>query len=305
MDINNNKFLVYLASSISIILWGLSYIWSNQLISLGVPITFFVFVRISLAAIILLSFNLLSGKFQRIHKEDLLCFLMLSFCEPLIYFLAETYGIKETGSPTISAMVIATVPIVSLVVGYLVFKESVTWLNALGVMLALGGLAFVLFCKFDVGVGDNFIFGILLLLLAVFAEVGHASFTKKLSSRYSPQNIAMYQFCFGAVYFLPFFLTDGIDTFDASLLGNWSLWRPMLCLAVLCSSIAFSLWAFSIKKLGVARSSVFLAMISIVTAVSATLLGQETLSLTQWLGVAVCAGGVILSQKGASRKKNA
>lgn len=291
-----SKLFIYFASAVSIILWGLSYIWSNQLITLGVPITFFVFIRIAVAAALLLCFNLLTGKFQRIRRKHLLPFLMLSFCEPLIYFLAETYGIKETASPTISAMIIATVPIVSLIVGHLVFREKVTWVNVLGVVLALLGLGFVLFCKFDIGVGEHFVFGVLLLLLAVFAEVGHASFTKHLSAHYTPQNIAMYQFCFGAVYFLPFFLTDGLDTFDASLLSSWALWRPILCLSILCSSVAFSLWAFSIKHLGVARSSVFLAMISVVTALSATLLGQEALGLSQWLGVAVCAGGVILSQ---------
>ncbi len=292
----SSKILIYLASAVSIILWGLSYIWSNQLITLGVPITFFVFIRIALAAVLLLSFNLITGQFQRIRRKHLLSFLMLSFCEPLIYFLAETYGIKETASPTISAMIIATVPIVSLIVGHLVFREKVTWVNVLGVFLALMGLGFVLFCKFDTGVGEHFVFGVLLLVLAVFAEVGHASFTKHLSAHYTPQNIAMYQFCFGAVYFLPFFLTDGLDTFDASLLSSWALWRPVLCLSILCSSVAFSLWAFSIKHLGIARSSVFLAMISVVTALSATLLGQEALGLSQWLGVAVCAAGVILSQ---------
>ncbi|MBR1871891.1 MAG: DMT family transporter [Bacteroidales bacterium] len=291
----SNGILVYIAAIVSITLWGFSYIWNNELISLGVPIFYFVFIRVLIAGVILLLFNLLTGKFKPIRKEHLLLFLLLSVCEPFVYFIAETYGIKETGSPTISSMIIASVPVFSMVAGAVVFNEKVTFLNILGLVVTLGGLAMVLFSKVDEGVGQHFALGIVLLVVAVLIEVVYASLTKRLASDYPPQVIVMYQFLIGAVYFLPVFLTEGLENYEPLFL-SWQVQKPILCLAILCSSLAFSLWAFSIKNLGVARSSVFLAMISVVTAFGSVTLGQEQLCTMQWVGIAVSVVGITVSQ---------
>lgn len=301
-SICDNKAVIYLLSVLAIVLWGMSYIWSDRLIALGVPISYFVPLRIFVAGIILLLFNILTKNFRLIARKDIWKFLLLSLFEPLIYFFCETYGIKETGSPTISAMIIASVPIFSVGAGFLFFKERISVINALGIAVTLGGICLVLLKQGgDEGVPQNFILGVVLLMIAVFSEVGQASLTKLLADGYKPQVIVMYQFLIGTVYFLPFFLTRGIENFDARLV-SWEVLEPILCLAVLCSSLAFSLWAMAIKKLGVGKSSVFLAMMCVATALVAEVIGREHLSLLQWLGVLIAVLGIVLSQYCCTKK---
>ncbi len=62
-SICDNKAVVYLLSVLAIVLWGMSYIWSDRLIALGVPISYFVPLRIFVAGIILLLFNILTKNF--------------------------------------------------------------------------------------------------------------------------------------------------------------------------------------------------------------------------------------------------
>lgn len=301
-SICDNKAVIYLLSVLAIVLWGMSYIWSDRLIALGVPISYFVPLRIFVAGIILLLFNILTKEFRLIARKDIWKFMLLSLFEPLIYFFCETYGIKETGSPTISAMIIASVPIFSVGAGFLFFKERISVINALGIAVTLGGICLVLLKQGgDEDVPQNFILGVVLLMIAVFSEVGHASLTKLLADGYRPQVIVMYQFLIGTVYFLPFFLTRGIENFDARLV-SWEVLEPILCLAVLCSSLAFSLWAMAIKKLGVGKSSVFLAMMCVATALVAEVIGREHLSLLQWLGVLIAVLGIVLSQYCCTKK---
>lgn len=292
----DNKAVIYLLSVVAIVLWGMSYIWSDRLISQDVPIFYFVPIRIFLAGIILLLFNLATKEFRPIARKDIWKFALLALFEPLVYFLCETYGIKETGSPTISAMIIASVPIFSVGAGVLFFKERMSLLNGFGIAVTLAGICVVLLQQGgEAGTPNNFILGVILLMVAVFSEVGHASFTKLLSDGYKPQVIVMYQFLIGSLYFLPFFLTKGIENFDSRLV-SWDVLEPILCLAVLCSSLAFSLWAMAIKKLGVGKSSVFLAMMCVATALVAEVIGREHLTLLQWLGVFIAVLGIILSQ---------
>lgn len=292
--VHPSKILTYIASIFAITLWGMSYIWTDKLISLGIPIFYFVFVRILLAGLILFLFNTAYGRIKRIQRADLPKFLLLALFEPFIYFICETYGLKVTGSPTLSAMVIATIPIFSIGAGVIFFKEKVNGINIAGIFLSLIGIIMVAMAKGELG--DNFIWGIVLLLIAVIAEVGHASITKSLSGNYSSQIIVMYQFLIGSVYLLPLFIWKGIDGFNAEVYLSADVWYPLICLAVLCSSLAFSLWVSTIKNLGVAKSSIFSALIPVAAAIIAWALGHEHLNSRQWIGIAISTVGVIMSQ---------
>ena len=292
--VHPSKLLTYIASIFAITLWGMSYIWTDRLIAQNIPIFYFVFVRILLAGLILFLFNTAYGRIKRIQRQDLPKFLLLAFFEPLIYFLCETYGLKVTGSPTLSAMVIATIPIFSIAAGMMFFKEKINFINIIGIIFSLVGIVMVAMAKGELG--EHFIWGIVLLLIAVIAEVGHASLTKSLSGNYSSQIIVMYQFLIGSVYLFPLFLWKGLDGFNTEVYFSTDVAFPLLCLAILCSSLAFSLWVSTIKNLGVAKSSIFSALIPVAAAIIAWVLGHEFLNSRQWIGIAVSTAGVILSQ---------
>ena len=294
MSKESSKILVYIISMVVITLWGLSYIWNDQLLSQGVRVEYFVFVRTLIGGILLLLMNLILKKPLKMDLKDLPFFLLLAVCEPLIYFTCETYGIQLTESPTYSALIIAATPIVATVAGILFFKERLRPLNYLGIAVCLGGLVLVTLSADTIG--EKFIWGVILLIFAVFAEVGHASFTKKLAFKYEPTVIVMYQFMIGCVYLLPIFLTKGLGDFNPDLYMSWSVWRPILFLALFCSCISFSLWVTSIRELGVAKSSVFQAMIPVVTAIAGIILGTEILTPMQWIGIAVAIAGLIMNQ---------
>ncbi|MBQ2918771.1 MAG: EamA family transporter [Bacteroidales bacterium] len=272
----------------------MSYIWTDKLIALNIPIFYFVFVRILMAGLVLFLFNTAYGRIKRIQRQDLPKFLLLAFFEPFIYFICETFGLKLTGSPTLSAMVIATIPIFSIGAGIIFFKEKVNFINIIGILFSLVGIVMVAMAKGSLG--EHFIWGIVLLLIAVISEVGHASITKSLAGNYSSQIIVMYQFLIGAIYLFPLFIWKGIDGFNMEVYFSAEVWYPLICLAILCSSIAFSLWVSTIKNLGVAKSSIFSALIPVAAAIIAWVLGHEYLNSRQWIGIVISTAGVILSQ---------
>ena len=289
-----SKTLIYIASLFAIILWGMSYIWTDQLIEQGIPIFYFVFVRIFIAGMILFLFNTAYARIKRMQRKDLGKFFLLAFFEPFIYFLCETWGLKLTGSPTLSAMVVATIPLFSIGAGILFFREKISGLNIVGIALSLVGIVLVAMAHGELG--EHFIWGVVLLLVAVIAEVGHASITKSLSGNYSSQIIVMYQFLIGSIYLLPLFIWKGLDGFNATVYFSAEVWYPIICLAILCSSLAFSLWVSTIKNLGVAKSSIFSALIPVAAALIAWVIGHEMLNQRQWVGIAISTVGVILSQ---------
>ena len=284
----------YLAATGTVLLWSMSYIWADRLLALEIPVEFFVPVRILLAGVLLFCINKIAKKDMRIRKGDWFRFFLLALCVPFVYFIAETYGLKFTESPTITSLVIATNPIFSMAVGLLVFRENFSRLNILGVFITIAGLWLVTYTHTQVG--PLFFLGVAILFVAVLSEVSQISFTKSLSAHYAPSVITMYQFLFGAVLFAPLFFSKGISRFDASLYLSWQVLYPTFALALLCSATAYTIWAFAIKVLGVARTSVFLAVVPLVTAVLAFLFGNERLALLQWGGLVVALVGIFLTQ---------
>ena len=110
----------------------------------------------------------------------------------------------------------------------------------------------------------------------------------------------MYQFLIGTVYLLPLFLTRGIRDFNCEVYFSWDVVYPLLCLAVLCSCVCFSVWAFCIKHLGVAKSGNFIAITPVFTAFFCWLLKpddlESSLNLHQWIGIVIAISGLILTQ---------
>ena len=290
----------YSAAVLAILFWGLSFIWSGRLVAQGIPVEYFLPIRIFFAACILLVINIICGMPMKIRRKDMFTFFLLAACEPFIYFFCETYGIQFTGSPTISSLVIASTPVLAIVAGVVFFREHITWQHLVGMVICLAGLVMV--TRASRGESRLFYFGLAVLVLAVVAEVAYASLTKALSDGYKPTVIVMYQFFIGSVFFLPLFLTRGMEHYDPDVYNAWTFWEPVLCLAILCSTIAFVLWAYAIGKLGVAKSSIFQALNPVVTALAGFILGDEILCGGQWAGLCIAVGGVILTQLNISRK---
>lgn len=290
-----SKTVIYAISVISILLWGMSYLWSNQLVKQDIPVEFIVCVRSLIAGSCLFLFNCLIKQAIKIRKKDLGKFIGLALCEPTIYFVLETYGIKLTDSPTYSALVVSTSPIFSGIAGIIFFKEKLTKVNILGIFICLIGLTLVV-THGDKTCGEYFILGIVLLFLSVIVEVGYAIFTKELSDNYSPAVIVMWQFLIGGLFLIPLAAFRTIPNFDAEHYLSWNVMKPLLCLALLCSSVAFTMWASTIKNLGVAKASVFLAMIPVFTAIIGVITGTETLVIIQWIGICIAFAGLVLTQ---------
>ena len=285
----------YTLTILAIILWGFSFVWTNDIIQKGIPVFTFLFIRLALAGSLLFAFAKITGKLQKIAKKDVKYLILMAFFEPFIYFIGETYGIKATDSAVLSAVIIATIPIASLFVEKISYKVPYTVYKVLGTALTLPGIVMVIM-KSGESTSVGHYWGIALLFLAVAGATGYSSVVRKLSGNYNPVTITTYQFVIGAAFFLPFFLGWGLDGVNSTLFSR-EVMVPLISLAVLCSCVAFLFWVNSIKDLGMTRTNIFSALIPAVSAVGAAMLGQEEITLMSAIGIAVVTAGVIIAQR--------
>lgn len=264
------------------------------MINREVPIFTFIFIRLAISGIALLIFAKLTGKLQKVETSDFKWMFLMAFCEPFLYFIGESFGLKATGSPIITAVLIATIPIVCLVYERFFLNKKMGIMKAFGIIITIPGIIMVVSDGSRISL-EHF-YGLAFLLLALLASVGFSALAKRLSDKYNTITIATYQFLIGAILFLPTFMIYGIHGLNKKFM-TIEVIAPIFALAILCSCICFVLWIGVIKKIGITRTNTFAALIPAISALGATLLGEESLSTVKIAGIAIVIAGVIIVQR--------
>lgn len=289
------NFIVYLSIIFSMVFWGLSFVWTSIALKTLEPFTVLI-VRLALASPLLFLFAILTKRLQRIKKVDFKNILLLAIFQPLLYFIGETYGLKET-TPTVSSIIIATIPLFVPIAAWIFLKDKISFMNLIGILLSVIGVMVV-------GSDKSFVLsvaGILLLFLAVFSAVAFTIILKNLADKYNPWTLVAYQNLLGIFLFLPLFLVFDHSSVKISDFHVETL-TSLLFLAVFGSSLAFVFFAFSLKHLGVNRTSVFGNIIPVLTAVFAYFVVSEPISWQKIIGILVVLFGLLLSQIKLKRK---
>jgi drug/metabolite transporter (DMT)-like permease len=276
---------------LSMVLWGMSFVWSTIVFHYYPPITT-VFLRLVISFLLLFAGIFAFGKIEKIQKKDIKIFLVSAGLNPFLYFLGESYGLKMSSS-TISAVVIATIPLFTPILAYYTLKERLTKLNVIGTIISFSGILLMIINR-NLTLNASPL-GIALLLFAVATAVSYSVFLKKLSLRYSAFTIIAVQNLIGAIYFFPFFLFLEWDIF-ISVKPDFTMVSSLLALAVFCSSLAYVFFTIATREMGVNKTNVFSNLIPVFTGVFSYFILGELFTPQKILGMAVVIFGLYLSQ---------
>lgn len=285
----NNKFLVYAAIVVAVIFWSLSFIWYKTALQYFSPVGIITF-RLSISSIILLIVGIALRQLQKFRLKDFKPLFVMTLFEPFIYSLCEANGLTMVSS-TLAAVIIATIPLFTPIGAFLFFKEKISMQNALGILLSVIGVTLVAYQTGNHAQGS--FMGILLMLGAVVAAIGYAIGLKKMTERYNSFSIVTYQNLLGAIMIIPVFLiTDKITP----AMFSYEALLPIFKLTIFASTIAFVLYAYTMKHLSIAKLNVFLNLIPVFTAIAAYFLLNDKFSTVNLIGIAVTLAGLYVSQ---------
>ncbi|MFP4469094.1 MAG: DMT family transporter [Bacteroidales bacterium] len=281
----------YILVTLSMLFWGMSFVWSKIALQYYEPVTILV-LRLLVSAALLFGGLRIFGRLQQIRKEDYRLFLLSALFNPFLYFLGENYGLKFT-SPTITAVLIATIPLFTPVLGYIVFGERLNVLNILGLFVSFGGLLVMLINPdFSLNASPQ---GIAWLALAVVTAVYYSVLLKKLAMKYDAFMIIAVQNLLGAIYFLPLFFVLDFQQF-ITVRPTAELISSLLLLAFFASSLAFVFFTISSREIGISRTNLFTNLIPVFTAVFSFFILGEVFEMQKIIGMAVVIAGVLMSQ---------
>jgi drug/metabolite transporter (DMT)-like permease len=291
----------YAALVATMIFWGLSFVATKVALE-SIPTFTLVFIRFSLAALIFLLLRK-GRKWPSFERKDHVKMVLLALFEPGLYFIFETIGLQYTSAPK-TALIIATIPVVVLVLSAVMLGERTDGTNIAGIILSFGGIALLV-------VGDpefswsleGSLLGDLLIGGAVVSASLYMIFARDLGRTYSSVEITFVQIVYGALFFcLPFVWELSSSAWPVVTLRSSV---AAIYLTVFATVGAFLCYNFALSQVPASRAAVFVNGIPVVTAIGAWVLLDERLTVIQTGGGGLVLVAVFLTNlpAGAIRKK--
>jgi len=307
---NSEEFVAITALIVSMIIWSVSGIAIKHALAVLPPFTMIV-LRFVPSVLLMLVIGLICRKsslfaLQKLEWKDLPLFLIAGFCQPFLYYLLETFTYDALHSPTIAETLLSTSPLLSPIFAAVLLRERVTKYNILGILVSTAGVfALSLIGSKDYSIGNYW--GILLAFAAVSAAVIDSIMMRKIPAKYTSLTFIFYAQCVSLLFFIPlWFWKEGPEAIYnlQFAIDKSQLFVALGCVAyltVFASVIAFILFCFALRKVGVTQANAFNNIRPAFTALWMFLFFGEHLPIGKWIGMALIIIGLFVCQKKEAR----
>ena len=258
-------------------------------------------MRYALAGLLLLAVLAFLGRKGGVGvgPRDFLVLAGLGLVGVTLNHVGYTLGLSLTTGSNAS-LVVATAPVWGLLLGVALGLERASWRGALGIGLAIAGVAIVV----GGGLGSEgaSVGGDLLVCLSAFSWGAYTVLSLRVLRRLDPLVVAGWTLLLGGLAALPLAfsgvpgLSEPISSVRWASVGAAS-WMAAAYSTLLCSSFAIAAWQVNVSRLGANKVLVYLYLLTIVGLLASVLLLGEALSAEKVVGAAVILLGVYLARR--------
>jgi drug/metabolite transporter (DMT)-like permease len=296
-----------LAASIGliIIIWAINFI-AAKIGLRSLPAMTLASFRVVLAGAVMLPFYLCCSRLpafaqtrrRQFTLRDIWIFLYMGFFGVTINQVCFTVGLRFT-SVGHAAVIVGMGPIYTLIFAVLFKLERVTWRKAIGMAIALIGIA-VLASENGISAHSPSVLGDAITMTGSIGFAMYVVLGKRLAGRYDPLTMTAFSHYAGALIVLP------VAIYRAVTLGSaehwraiaWSGWAALLYMAIFSSAVAYLFYFWLLRYLEASQLSAFTYLLPVVATILGILWLGEKGSWAQVLGGVLALGGVYWIESG-------
>ena len=275
------------------IIFGFSFMMSKTALEYISPIGLIAY-RFLLAFITFEVLRLTKVIKIRINLKESVSILLVAFFQPILYFLFETYGLKETTSAE-AGLMIALIPIFVTILSTIILKEKPLVTQLLFILLSVAGVVFIQLYNTNISFDFNSI-GFRLLLMAVISAALFNIASRNAAKNHKPHEITYIMMLMGAVCFNVIYIYQLINNKELpsyfSNLMNVEVILPIVYLGIVASILGFFLVNFSLSKLPAHISSIYSNISTMVAVIAGAIFLNEKVEFYHIIGGLMIVVGV-------------
>jgi drug/metabolite transporter (DMT)-like permease len=254
--------------------------------------------RFLLAAAVVLGAAALFRVPWNLSRRDVGVFALLGIANQAAYLGLSYVGIKSNSSG-LSALIISANPVLTAALAAVFLNERMSWRKVAGLLLGVGGVAFVVEGRLTGGVDHGV--GIAFTIAALVSLVGGTILFKILAPKGGIWIGNGIQSLSAGLATLPFALS--LESI-ADIVPSWRLLASLAYLALFVSIFAYVIWFHLLKVSGATTASSYHFLMPPLGMLFGWLLLGEHVALTDLLGVVPVAIGIYLVTRPAPAQKS-
>ncbi|SOR84400.1 putative inner membrane transporter yiJE [Streptomyces chartreusis NRRL 3882] len=283
--------------------WSSSYAVTKQVLKDVGPLSIGA-IRFTLAALLLgVMVRLRPHRPARPGPRQRRQLYLSGFLGITVYFILENVGV-DLSTASDASLIVATYPLMTMLVELVVFRTRMPLPRATGVLLATVGAYLVVRNGAEVG-GSSRWLGDILLLLGGLAWAGYNVLGKRASAGQDATSVTYYQTLAGAAGFL---LASLLEADDWRMPGATAS-SLLAYLAVACSVGGFLLYNYGLRRMASSVAVNILNLVPVFGVIGAVVINGESIRLAQVAGGVIIIVGVALGMidrgQGAMAKPDA
>jgi drug/metabolite transporter (DMT)-like permease len=287
-----NNLSTSIKAFLAVLFWGASFVAVKIVLKYVMPITL-VWMRFAVGVVILGATVGLRHQFSLPKAKDWPYLALLGFLGITFHQWLQSTGL-QTSQATTTAWIVASMPIFIAILGWLVLKEKLNWLQALGILLAaLGVLLVVTHGDLKALVSGNFGKpGDIFILISAPNWAIFTILSRRGLKTYPAALMMFYVMIFGWLFSSVLFVGGrGWESIHNMAPDGW---LALGFLGILCSGVAYIFWYDALKVLPVAQVGTYLYIEPVVTVIVSFLVINEKITLAGVLGGVIILLGVWL-----------
>ena len=206
-----NKILgAHIAILVGNLIWGINNPITKSLISGSISPYTLAFFRLAGACLLFWTASLFTTK-EKVKKSDMILLFFASIFGLVINQLLNTVGLSMT-SPIDASIIVATLPIVTMILAAIILKEPITVMKVMGVLVGACGAILLISSNHPTTIGESNLWGNLIVFSAAIAFGLYLTLFKAVISRYSATTCMKWMFLFATVISFPFSISGVMST---------------------------------------------------------------------------------------------
>jgi drug/metabolite transporter (DMT)-like permease len=223
-----------------------------------------------------------------LSRRDVALFAVLGIANQAVYLGIGYIGLRDISSG-LSALIVSANPVVTAVLAVLFLGERMTWGKGLGLLLGIGGVAYIVGSR--LAIGADHLRGIVLTIIALVSLVGGTILFKRFAPKDGLWIGNGVQSLAAGIASLPFAL--GFENVG-DVVPTWRLLAAFAYLVLIVSVFAYLLWFQILTVSGATAASSYHFLMPPLGMLFGWLLLGEHMAASDLLGIVPVVLGIYL-----------
>src|SRR5574344_1966069 len=269
------------------ICWGIISLFLKTLTQAGLTLIQTMTIRAIFSAIILFFILLIKNpSLLKIQIKDIWMFIGTGIISLTFFSLCYFSTILESGA-SVAVVLLYTSPIFVLLLSAIIFKEKITLVKFISLILTFVGCVFV--TGLISGKQSVSIIGFFIGLCSGLGYALYSIFSRFALKKYKPITIIFYTFLFSGISILPF-----CQPLQAIKIFSFKMFPSSIFISILCTVLPYLLYTFGLKGIENSKAAILVTIEPLVGTLIGVLLFNEEMNFVKLVGILLIFLSIIL-----------